>query len=383
MKQNQITLFILALITMLFFEACRSSKKAFNRGDYYQSCMIAIDKLRSNPDHKTSKEILQQAYPLFVENTQSNIDNTLTMNGDNKFRQIYQYYNSLNTIYQNIKTCPGALRVILRPQPFFEEQAKAKEKAFQECMNLGNQKLLTNNHEDAKAAYYLFNEALSYNPNNQLANNKLAEALDKATVKVVLEQIPVLGKYQFSCDFFYDQIFTYLNNDRRNQFLRFYRPFEAEKLRLKPDHVIRMQFDDFVVGQVFETSNTEQCKRDSVVVGTVKLDNGKEKKVYNTVTAKLTTRTRTVESKGLLSLQIVDFRTKQLLGHEKLPGVFAWRDSWGNFNGDSRALTTQQLKICDREAVIPPPAQDLFIEFTKPIFTNTSDYLARFYRFTR
>ena len=383
MKQKQITVLVLALMTLFIFEGCRSSKRAFNRGDYYQSCMIAIDKLRSNPEHKISREVLQQAYPLLIENTKSTIENTLTMNGDDKFRQIYQHYGALNTIYQNIKTCPGALKVIPRPQPFFEEQAKAKDKAFQECMELGNLKLSAGTHEEARQAYYLFNEALNYSPNNPQANNKIAEALDKATVKVVLEQIPVLGKYQFSCDFFYDQIFTYLNNDRRNQFLRFYRPIEAERIRLKPDHVIRMAFDDFVVGQIYETSNTELCKKDSVVVGTVKMDNGREKKVYNTVTAKLTTRTRTVESKGLLSLQIVDFKTKQLLAHEKLPGTFTWQNLWGNFNGDSRALTSQQLKICEREAVVPPPTQDLFIEFTKPIFTNTSNYLARFYKFTR
>lgn len=383
MKQIRTTYLAFLLTLTLILPGCRSSKKAYERGDYYQSCLLAIDKLRSKPTHKTAIQSISQAYPLLVETTKSNIGNMLTMNQDDKYRQVYRSYVQLNTVYQNIKTCPGALQVIPNPQPFFEEQTKAQQLAFRECMHLGDLKLSMNTHEDAKQAYYLYMEAQNYSPNNPEVNNKINEALDRATVKVVLEQIPVLGQYKFSCDFFYDQIFTYLNNDHRNQFLRFYRPLEAEKIRLKPDHVIRMSFDDFVVGQVFETSNTEQCKRDSVVVGTVKMNDGKEKKVYNTVTAKLIVRTRTVESKGLLSLQIVDFKTKQLLAHEKLPGVYSWYDSWGNFNGDSRALTPQQLKICDREAVIPPPAQDLFIEFTKPIFTNTSNYLARFYRFTR
>jgi len=98
----------------------------------------------------------------------------------------------------------------------------------------------------------------------------------------------------------------------------------------------------------------------------------------NTVHAKLIITTQTAESKGLISIQITDFSTKQLLAHEKFERKYIWENSWGKYNGDSRALSDKQLKICENQAVLPPSQQELFLEFTKPIFRNASNYLIQF-----
>lgn len=53
----------------------------------------------------------------------------------------------------------------------------------------------------------------------------------------------------------------------------------------------------------------------------------------------------------------------------------------GNFyKGDERALTDKQLKMTNNSDVVMPPAnQDLFIEFTKPIFDQTVSFVRNYY----
>jgi hypothetical protein len=57
-----------------------------------------------------------------------------------------------------------------------------------------------------------------------------------------------------------------------------------------------------------------------------------------------------------------------------------WFTEWGSFNGDERALSKDQLALCDKRPAPPPPPQDLFVEFTKPIYNQVTPFLKDFYR---
>ncbi len=207
------------------------------------------------------------------------------------------------------------------------------------------------------------------------------EAYYHATLKVVLEQIPVHSRsLSLSNEFFQNKINEYVSSNRMNEFVRFYTPQEAKTTKLeRPDHMIRLQFDDFVVGQVFFKESTETFTRDSVVVGKTEV-NGVKKDVYGTVTAKYTVFRKTVSSRGLLDMQIYDPAADRVVNQEKLPGEFVWTSEWASFKGDERALDKKQLALCNRREVPPPAPQDLFIEFCKPIYSQVTSSLSRFYR---
>jgi hypothetical protein len=104
------------------------------------------------------------------------------------------------------------------------------------------------------------------------------------------------------------------------------------------------------------------------------------RKVYGQAKATLHVFTRTVESKGLLDFRIIDGYTNRVITQEKLPGAFIWQSQWGYFNGDERALDKQHFQIIRNKDVPPPPPQDLFIEFTKPIYQQVTSKLRTFYR---
>ena len=49
------------------------------------------------------------------------------------------------------------------------------------------------------------------------------------------------------------------------------------------------------------------------------------------------------------------------------------------FVGDEGVLTEQQIRIINNKAVPPPGPQDLFVEFTKPIYARLTDRLSQYF----
>jgi hypothetical protein len=209
----------------------------------------------------------------------------------------------------------------------------------------------------------------------------LDKAKWEATLKVILEQIPVPSRYNLSGGFFQDKVEEFLHtNYKETSFVKFYTPTEAQSEQLQQaDQVLRIQFDDFSIGNTTVKEKEETFMKDSVKVGEVKME-GKLVPVYNTVKAKLTVTRKEVLSNGLLSMIVVDARTNGILTHKKFNGEFLWVNSWARFNGDERALTDQQLTLCRQKEIQPPGAQDLFLEFTKPIYNQLIPSLRGFYQ---
>jgi len=54
-------------ISLLLLFGCSSGKKLLESGDYYQSVLQSVERLRKNPDHRKSSETLNSAYPLALK----------------------------------------------------------------------------------------------------------------------------------------------------------------------------------------------------------------------------------------------------------------------------------------------------------------------------
>ncbi|MFO7256734.1 MAG: hypothetical protein DIU61_003505 [Bacteroidota bacterium] len=366
---------------VLFLAACSSGKKAYERGDYYESVMKAVQRLRQNPGHEKSQETLKNAYPLAVDFLATQAQNEITSNSPYKWRNAIQAYTSINSMYEAIRQCPGCLKVIRNPKEYYSEIGPLKEKAAEESYNSGIAALMKGTREDAKRAYFLFQETNQYVE----GYNDVLEYMDKAkflaTVKVVVEQIPVPARYDLSGGFFQDQIEEFLHRNYTDDgFVKFFTPEEAQSVNLQEvDQIMRIAFDDFSVGNVRMTEREETLTRDSVKIGETKVE-GKTIPVYGTVKAKLTTYRKEVVSTGLLSMVILDARTGGVLTHRKFNGQYTWVSSWARFNGDERALTDEQLALCKLREMQPPVPQELFLEFTRPIYNQIIPAIRSFYQ---
>ncbi|HEY5747112.1 MAG TPA: hypothetical protein VIU12_13595 [Chryseolinea sp.] len=371
----------LLILFSLILLACSSGKQAYERGDYYGAVVKAVQRLRQNPDHSKSLETLKSAYPLAVEYFETEANNQIASNSAFKWKNAIQSYDQINNLYEAVRQCPGCKKAVPNPKNYYAEIGPLKEKAADESYNAGIDALMKGERNEAKKAYFNFSDAQVFVPGYKDVIEYLDKAKFEATLKVIIEQIPVPARYNLSGGFFQDKVEEFLHNNYTEQtFIKFYTPEEAKIAKLPyADQIIRIQFDDFSVGNTLLKEKEETVSRDSVKVGEAKVS-GKTVPVYNTVKAKLTTYRKELSSNGLLSMIVVDAKTNGVLTHRKFNGEYVWVSQWARFNGDERALSDDQLRICRQKELQPPGPQDLFLEFTKPIYNQLIPSVRSFYQ---
>ena len=184
MRSGHLLFFTLVVI----LSACSSGKKAYERGDYYSAVSKAVNRLRQNPDHNKSAETLQEAYPLALEYYESQARNEIASNTDFKWKNAIQSYNYLNQLYEQIRQCPGCLKVVPNPRSYYAEIGPLKEKAAEESYAAGINSLMKGTRTDAKQAYYNFADAQAFVPGYK----EVISYLEKAGhMKLLWGQIPV------------------------------------------------------------------------------------------------------------------------------------------------------------------------------------------------
>lgn len=371
------------LASVIFTISCsKSGTKALEKGNYYEAVLQSVEKLRKDSDNSKALEVLPTAYRNAQEEFTRDISRVRNANQQFRWETILEYYNKLNKMQESIERCTACRRIV-SPQTYFRETEEARDNAAAERYVLGNDILSRKNLSkiDARAAYDHFEKITIFAPNYKDARNRLEEALDLGSVHVVVEQPKINSRlYQYSNEYFQDKVEEFLRTNRRiNKFIRFYAPEEAKTVKLKPDHVVRLEIIDFVVGETnIATDRQNVTSKDSVKTGEATV-NGKKVPVYGKVNATIIKSRKAVRSRGILSMEIFDYQTNKTLSREEIPGEYTWVNEWASFNGDERALTTTELNMTRNREQLPPPPQQLFIEFTKPIYDQVTSRIRRFY----
>jgi hypothetical protein len=539
MKIYTTHIIVCLVLAALLFDSCSSGKKSYVRGNYYDAVITSTNRLRRDPNHTKSEQTLREAYPLAVAYYDDRAKAAIATNAEFKWSAVVDAYTTINVMYDEIRRSPGALKVIPNPVNYYDKLADAKQQAAEENYRAGVTALSLNTRERAKDAYRYFRVAEGFVPNYKDVNDMLDAALWAATIKVVMEPIPVQARnISVSAEFFDNRVSEYLHSVSINEFVKFYTRIEAQTLNLTPDHVIKIAFDDFAVGQIFLYEKEYALVKDSIIMATyvtsvapgiksgdglvdvsdkredtkdvtggdvteekeeqktgekeekkeVPVDEVKEEKkdtpsdekredkdidptedtfgdeisekdrvtvchlppgnpegrhslvisknalaahlahgdvlgacedqtpkgkgpskgnggpqsvmndrefrfislgylqgsdtikIYGTVKATYLYSRKTTTSKGTINFQITEAPTNRILAVEKMPGEHVWISEWAIFNGDERALTPRQLEISKQREQVPPPPQDLFIEFTRPIFDQVITKISEFYK---
>lgn len=369
------------LILCIVFTSCKTGQKAYERGDYYNATIQAVNRLRSNPDSKKALRAVKNSYPMALKYFQNRIDNAMNTNSVNKYSISVENYEKMSYLSDEISRCPAAFNLFPNVNYYTGELLQSRKQAAEEQYALGLQNEQINTRLSWKDAYYNYKQADHFSPGYKDVKNRLETAKFYATLKVIVEKIPVPRSYQLTSEFFLNQIIENLKQNKPNEFVEYYSPESAELAGIKnPDQILRMSFDEFTIGQMYDKETIRDLSRDSVEVGTVNMPDGTTKKVYNTVKAKMTTYHRELISNGVLDVIIIDLPLNSVVSEQKFAGQYVWFTEWGTFNGDERALNNEQLSVCKKKPVPPPGPQNLFIEFTKPIFNQVTPFLKTFYR---
>ncbi|MEJ6980139.1 hypothetical protein WG906_06740 [Pedobacter sp. P351] len=452
--------FTFLIFIVFLINSCTSGKKAMQQGNYDDAVFKAVKRLRNNTDHKKTLEILKQTYPLAQQWHLNRIKNMEISYDRFKWEPIAREYASLINLYEEISRCPACLAAVPAPESYSFEYERARLGAASERFDAGSialEKGKNGDRNQARDAFIHFTEANNWVRNYKDSEQKIKDAEYYATIRVVVEPIPMHSQaLKISNEFFDNKINEFLLQAPVNRFVKFYTTKEAKRLGItKPDQILQLEFDDFVVGQTYMHEKETQLIKDSIVLATYEvevpqtntsgqttgnssgnggsnetkvtichtapgsgnsqtitvaesglkahMDHGDKigscqgsdnspsqntaqgvkkevRKVYGQAKATVHIFTRSVESKGLLDLRIIDANTRRVISQEKLPGAFVWQSQWGYYNGDQRALEKQHQQIIKNKDVPPPSPQDLFIQFTQPIYQQITAKISDFYR---
>ncbi len=373
--------FLWFVLFLTAFTACSTGQSAFRRGDYYEATKQAVARLRSNPESEKAMNTLLKSYPMALDYYRQKIDQTAASGSSDKYLTIVDHYTKLNQLADEISRCPAALDAV-RPVVYFDEQLrKANEMAITEQYNNGVRLLQLNTMADARLAVEKFEWVEKTLPGYADVQNKLLEAEDRATLKIVVEPLPYMGDvYRPNVNRFYTNFFSDLSKNNRQRFVRYFQPEEAQEFGIKPQHVVKMQFVDFSVGNIFEKESASEHTSDTLVVGLYKDDKGVSHDVLGVVKAKVTVHERNIVSRGILDVKIVDYYSGSVLENKRFPGEYVWRNDWAEYNGDERAVPARIKSMLKEKKVAPPPPQDLFILFSDPLGSQAASYIKSYYR---
>lgn len=374
------TLIQLLSITLLMatLAACSSGKKALKKGDYDKAVTQAINRLRANGDHKKASATLAKAYKYAVESHLRNIERARTSDDVLRWEYTAMDYQQLNYLYDEILRCPGCRDVVPNPMKYDAELASAKRKAADVRYDLGVEALAQKKlRTKAIEAHRHFLRVQDFVPRYKDVEDKLREALFHATLKVVVEPIPSPARmFNIRHEFFVNKINEHLHNYVINDYVRFYTPEEATAQQLEfVDHIIRMEFDQFMLGNVHSNKTVREVTRDSVLL----TSEGREP-VYGTVKATVTVHEKAITGTGMLDFKVVDNGLNKVITQEKFPSAYTWAVSWANFNGDERALSDEDKALVNKIELPIPNPQWMFEEFTAPLYDQVIGKVREYYR---
>jgi len=372
------------ILVLLFASACKRTKALYEKGEYDRAVFNSIDRLRNSPDNKKSRETLKLAYPALVDYLRTEIAQEKQSANPYRWERIAQHYDLLNEVHDEILRSPAAKRVIPRPGDYTREETEALRNAAEARYALGQEELRrgeAGDREAAKEAYRHFRRADELRPGYRDALDQAAYARELATLYVEIEPIPMgQQSLRLSNDFFQNQIFEFASRAHLSDFVQVYPAGRVRANHQQPDHIIRMVFDEFVIGQS-QLKETEASRSKEVVIEEIEVSEDSVRKVYGTVNAEVNLFEKRINSRGLLDLQIIDAHTGSVISQRKFPGSYTWVDRWGFVNGDRRAIDEEdEPYLRSKRPSREPSPQALFVEFTKPIYGQVTDFLAGYYR---
>lgn len=370
-------LFFIALLT----GCSKSGQKALEKGNYYDATILAVEKLKRDGDNSKARDVLPEAYRLASTELKNDAERAKSINDAFRWETVLGNYVKLNRLYKDISDCRDCRRLV-KPVSYSDEESNSRELAAKERYDFAVNVMKAATMESGRTAYESFEKLNTFAPNYRDSHEKMADALNMGSFHVVVEQPKLNARlYDYSYSYFQDQVDNFLATNRRlNKFVQFYKPIEAEQIKLQPDQIIRLEFIDFVVGQTrVDSKQREVASKDSVKTGTVKIE-GKNVDVFGIVKAKVTENKKQVHSSGVMLMQIIDYKSNKRLFSRELAGEFDWFNEWLTYNGDERALTTEQLRAAKNREELPPPPQQLFTEFCKPIYDQFTTQTQNFYR---
>lgn len=355
---NRFSLLLVALLTF----GCGTSnklKKYYTPED--KTVFELIGKLQKSATDKEALELLPTAYTTALNKRKLLTEASYsTLPPGDRYMSLVKEYGVMQQMYEQINTIPAAKKVVPDLWDPAADLIKVKNNAAKEYYNQGLEYMTYDNRQSAKSAYNYFTKANKILPGYENVRALMAEALDRATIKVIVRAANYhnygWNYWGFQSDWLQQQIINDLNNQSYSD-VRFYSDWDANTRRIRADRVVELNVTELYIGQVF---NERYTINRSVEVQTGSTKSNPPQPIYSTVYAKVFVTKRYMQSRATLESRIYDQVSGRNLLYDRFPGYDDWKVETATYSGDKRALTQSDwVLINNSNQVIAPTRQQV------------------------
>ncbi len=376
MNTLKITLKSVIVLTLLLLVACASPMKSYQKGNYLTACEQAVKKLQQSPANAEAREVLAKAYPKVLEEVGRETD-SLTFENIEENAEVITFLERWNKLIDKMNITPAALEIIPNPDSYKKELSELKEYTAQIAYDAGEKYMTQPTVDNARLALKYFTTADQYEPGYKEVKNKIKEAREAATLKVLIMDPMLPVSYRWGRDFFYRNWIDNLNHRTYGNLVHFYPFSEMSSQQRPPDQQIDFNFQSFTMG-IPNTMVQEEVVSREIPVGT-NVVNGVEHTIYETVSAQFIYHRVELITSGRLEVRITDYATRKFLHDRTFYQEFVWVSEWATFSGDPRALNSQQQFLVGRHALPLPMEQDVYDTVLKQLKGDVVRYLSMIY----
>ena len=371
------------LLSVILLSGCNSSEKLLQKGEYDRAIEKAVKKLRKDPGNDKELYVLKEAYTKANSFDLEQISFLEKEGRSENYVRIYQLYGRLDRRQDRIKTLPTRLMSEFRIVNYDDELIASKEQAAETAYQQGLDYLDLGGKENARRAFYEFENVQSLYPNYKDVNDLQKEAAYLGTNQVLF--IVENNSEVMLPERFESELKKISLGDLNNRWIQ-YSVYENEDVEY--DYFVALNINRITMSpeglEREKYSETTEIQDGTRYVlddrGNVMKDSlGNDIKVPNmvNVTAEIQTQRQFKEATVGGSLDYVDLRTEQLVKSENIGVTAVFEHLSGSYTGDERALSQDSKEVIERNAVPFPDDEFMLMDAATLLKERAKDIMYR------
>lgn len=371
------------LFSVLILTGCNSSEKLLQKGEYDRAIEKAVKKLRKDPGNDKELYVLKEAYTKANTFDLEQISFLEKEGRSDNYVRIYQLYGRLDRRQDRIKTLPSRLMNEFRIVNYDDQLIASKEQAAENAYQQGLEYLDLGGKENARRAFYEFENVQSLYPNYKDVNALQREAAYLGTNQVLFvieNNSEVMLPERFE-----EELRKISLGDLNNRWIQ-YSVYENEDVEY--DYFVALNINRITMSpeglEREKYSETTEIQDGTRYVlddrGNVMKDSlGNDIKVPNMVNVKADVQTQRQFKEAMVggSLDYVDLRTEQLVKSENISVTAIFEHISGSFTGDERALSQDSKEIIERNSVPFPNDEFMLMDAAALLKERAKDIMYR------
>lgn len=344
MKKSISFLEKIVLLTIITFiiTSCSSGLLQLKNGNFDESIFLSINRLQDKPNHQKALAVLQEAYPLAIEEHKRAVRIYENSTEPFHWEKALAEYQQLNQIYEIINRKPAIMQLVGIPQSYTHEAEMARQLAADDRYQAG---ILALNHKEnrlaAKDALGQFQRVNDLIPNYKEANQKAEEAFQYAVHRVTIEPVSsTIRLYHDEREVLqenFDYAFFRPKAKLPSPFVKYYTTNAAREDSLPQHDLVKFVLIAMSSPRMEIDTKVENFSK-QIKKGRKKINDSTYVDVFETVTASIITYNKRIQVQGSMEMQVLDYRNNYLINSELDHENYVWTDSYQSFSGNVLAL---------------------------------------------